>query len=653
MCGLTGFSGKYPVDVTKMRWLLAQNEDRGFSSTGIYVIKSDKNRTTELIKNITRGSVFVRDPSVIEALKGAKTVLGHTRAATSGGVTIPNAHPFDMGGIVGAHNGFVIQELLPKYGLTKEFPVDSMYIFAYLAKNNYDYRVLKEVEGAITIAYLTDKYPDVLHLYRREARELHIGYSKEGIYYSSAAEPLEMIACTNIIKIPDLKLVLLKDGEILDTVSVESPKIKSIPLNAKRDTWKNVVDKSEYAEYKDLSPPPVTKPHTPIMTNYSQGGGGGRSNFRQSLDNPSERLANDALDVIGSLSKLVMDDTVFLTSEVIPDFTRLASYTIEETVNCLVVLTLRSTMHGKDTELPGWIVYAKNTPDICGITQLNGTTVLRFPFKLCDTGGQVIVMADPVDGQTKFEFTLKPETGRLLEVGLKLPFPQTQKGSASNNSGVPKYEFQSLAPKTEPTQLSLLPSPIKRDGFMGCSTRENSKRIFEPEESLHQRDQEKDLSSEQERDATQTADLQRLTVRGPAQTNSRIRTIIPKLALTASDIDAILNEENNTFKLKSEIIRCMNGHEYNHVRNIMTDNIAMFLNVPRLMSDALVIKLHEAQTMDSYSLGVYAMRLLDLYPKKYYRSGVHISKLDEIVIDKFKVEFRQGKLGTQKKTLVM
>lgn len=59
----------------------------------------------------------------------------HTRHATTGEVTAENSHPFQIGDIIGMHNGVVYNhsELNKKYKRT--LAVDSMHIFAHLAEN--------------------------------------------------------------------------------------------------------------------------------------------------------------------------------------------------------------------------------------------------------------------------------------------------------------------------------------------------------------------------------------------------------------------------------------------------------------------------------------------------------------------------------------
>jgi glutamine phosphoribosylpyrophosphate amidotransferase len=111
VCGICGFSGPRAVDKTKMRWLLVENQSRGTDSTGVY--------GNHLFKDNVMAKVFIQSYDFNRAIQGAHTVIGHTRLGTYGAKTKENSHPFiysagddDKWAIVGAHNGFVIQQII-------------------------------------------------------------------------------------------------------------------------------------------------------------------------------------------------------------------------------------------------------------------------------------------------------------------------------------------------------------------------------------------------------------------------------------------------------------------------------------------------------------------------------------------------------------
>lgn len=130
MCGIAFTDKVTPVTRKMMPLLGICMEKRGDDSWGISdgntVIKFDH----EISKNI--------HPVFNQRLWNNRPLLIHTRAASVGPVSQPNAHPFDYTGklrVVGIHNGSCSnwQALNTKYG--RDFEVDSMHIFRHLADN--------------------------------------------------------------------------------------------------------------------------------------------------------------------------------------------------------------------------------------------------------------------------------------------------------------------------------------------------------------------------------------------------------------------------------------------------------------------------------------------------------------------------------------
>ncbi len=137
MCGHVGMAGHFEhKDEMTLKKLLIYDYFRGPDSTGLAALRHNGD-----IK-IAKGAVNPLDLFDMQRYKeasgysSARVFLGHNRAATKGGVNNINAHPFQFGNIVGAHNGTLSAKTHAKMNTLagEEFAVDSMSIFAAIEK---------------------------------------------------------------------------------------------------------------------------------------------------------------------------------------------------------------------------------------------------------------------------------------------------------------------------------------------------------------------------------------------------------------------------------------------------------------------------------------------------------------------------------------
>jgi hypothetical protein len=182
MCGIYGWQLKQEAKLsTERRTAVAvtlglNNDKRGGDSWGWYAPNDGAYK---------RG---LGDVTYV-ARKGARytSLIAHTRFGTHGSKSVDNAHPFRIGGLVGAHNGIIYNhmELNRKYG--RKFDVDSQHIFAHLTEK----LPLSELEGYGTVEYVKEDQPESIWLAKlTDSGQLTIIGTEFGVFWSSEASHL-------------------------------------------------------------------------------------------------------------------------------------------------------------------------------------------------------------------------------------------------------------------------------------------------------------------------------------------------------------------------------------------------------------------------------------------------------------------------------
>jgi len=428
MCGIIVYSGANPADETKVRWLFKENMSRGRDSSGVYTIKQDKSSSRSLYKSTAQADNFIKHRGFIDATKGVGSLIGHTRGASVGTVSYNNAHPFEFGVdedyVVGVHNGFIIPQLIAKhtkdFGFDKEFEVDSQLIFAALSKNHGDYKVLSQIEGAITVAYMMpNKWGNHVFVYRREPREMHIGFAKEGIYMSSEGDPLHLINCNIVYPINTGNMIVLNEGKIVDFEQLPDPIIKSMKLGCTRSFWESGVPNDEY---KDLVPE-LVKPkydYSKHNNNHHTKYPNWENNFNGESDPlfPSELFKTE--NEFGILFKDIRAELENMEYDKI-NYKECTWYDVEDfgKDNGIVVIKLVDSV--KHLPLPGYALIDDKSMDTNGLTTLTGVCILKYDKYQCDYDREITIY-DPVEQNKPHKLTLKPKAGSVLEVILQLPF---------------------------------------------------------------------------------------------------------------------------------------------------------------------------------------------------------------------------------------
>lgn len=196
MCGIFGYSFKQGKLSPARRAVLATNlarynDDRGGDSWGVVGVNSAG-------AHVHRGLGDLSDNAY--ELCEYKTLFAHTRAASSGEVSIKNAHPFRLGKILGAHNGAVYNHEELCVRLKRNFTVDSMHLFAHLNEN----RPFEELVARGAIEWIHSDDPKTIYLSKLFAGELAVygigtENNVEGIVWSSSYKHLlKSLFCAGI-----------------------------------------------------------------------------------------------------------------------------------------------------------------------------------------------------------------------------------------------------------------------------------------------------------------------------------------------------------------------------------------------------------------------------------------------------------------------
>ncbi len=171
MCGIIGYIGGTPAKDILLRGL-SKLEYRGYDSAGIAIQLGDRIDVTRAVGKVA--ALAERVGSSPDGHAG----IGHTRWATHGAVTVPNAHPHSCGRVTLVHNGIIenftlLRERLAHGGRLPASETDTE-IAAMLIDSLYDGDPARAIltatgmiEGAFALVVLFSDRPGELYAIRR------------------------------------------------------------------------------------------------------------------------------------------------------------------------------------------------------------------------------------------------------------------------------------------------------------------------------------------------------------------------------------------------------------------------------------------------------------------------------------------------------
>jgi len=192
MCGLVGAIGRLgPTEKKMFRDMLVLDQVRGFDSTGVVMVPYVANDSPVIVKDIGAAqNLWEYSTDQLFDHRGVvkvpvRALIGHNRAATTGQVTIDNAHPFQFGNVYGAHNGSLTY--WSNLEGANDFDVDSKAIFKNIEVKGID-STWDNLYGAAALTWW-DNDSGHLNMIRNSERPLWLCYNKDKTALFWASEP--------------------------------------------------------------------------------------------------------------------------------------------------------------------------------------------------------------------------------------------------------------------------------------------------------------------------------------------------------------------------------------------------------------------------------------------------------------------------------
>ena len=262
MCGIVGVLGTHEVSPI-IAEALRRLEYRGYDSAGIATVQEDGtlDRRRAVGKLVNLSDELVHNP-----LPG-KAGIGHTRWATHGGVTVPNAHPHKAGRVALVHNGIIenfatFRAELEAGGHVCESQTDTETVAGLvnvlmeegMAPAEAVKAVLPRLEGAYSLLFLFEGEDDLMIAARKNS-PLAIGHGDGEMYVGSDAIALaSMTDRVTYLEEGDWAVITRAGATIYDEAGqLANREVRKVALSATR------IEKAGYKHFmmKEIAEQPT------------------------------------------------------------------------------------------------------------------------------------------------------------------------------------------------------------------------------------------------------------------------------------------------------------------------------------------------------------------------------------------------------------
>jgi glucosamine--fructose-6-phosphate aminotransferase (isomerizing) len=193
MCGIIGVTGTGPA-VPRLIDSLKRLEYRGYDSAGVAAMVDGR-----IERRRAKGKIRELEAVLLAEPLSSTVGIGHTRWATHGAPTTPNAHPHKAGRVALVHNGIIENFAELKAGLTAEGRVFESQTDTEVVAHLLDHQLglgmtpldafkaaLDQLRGAYALAVLIEGEDDLI-LGARRGSPLVVGWGEGEMYLGSDA----------------------------------------------------------------------------------------------------------------------------------------------------------------------------------------------------------------------------------------------------------------------------------------------------------------------------------------------------------------------------------------------------------------------------------------------------------------------------------